>query len=823
MDNQDWQYWKDNSLFPALYEHIDQAFPEMEFKETSKGWISKHHLNGERDRQGDNITYIYPNSKFMAVDHARGKKGLVDLFMSLNNTDYKDAEKRLADICNLEVPQTDPAQREKYIKQQQQRETADNAFVKALWGGSDNAFKVLSYLHNRRWTDGEIKEAGLGLADTATISQLDTETQEQLNVSFPSANGKSYGIGTTNILAIPFRNGSSITGFKFRNLLSKAESKAEFGKDTRYLFSKGTKKANGFFGLTANIKDIVIVEGELDALHAQVKGATNVVATTGNQAADGQIEDAVKRGVKKFTLLFDNDERGRAFITPTIEGIIKADKGSEIYVAFLPDGTKAKDLDEYLCTHSIEEFNKEVVGKAESYSIFLLQDITQKYIEREKKEGELSQKCRADFFTDFGQLYYSKVTSYLDRQLLLDYTQEIGYDKALRFDINDLRLYLKEQQLKKEANADLGKLEEDLTRDLSPLTPETLKAKMALEGGELKTGYFFENSATHEKSELTLPEKAVTFVAAPTSHGKSTMLINLALRVLESNPKEKVLYISYEETDTATIAKFISVLTAQKGTSEPIFTKTIKDELAGKDSFISRLSSSDQKKYIEAKQDFFKMLADHRLLIVYKEYSTNLLIRYIKAMEANAKISTVFLDYVQLLHDEDGARRSRQEELKGICDKLRALAVSPDFGLPLIMAAQFNRQVTSPLSMLITSLGEAGDLERAANTVVGMWNCGFPITKSQTEIKGKYEDEYFALKGLDNGEKQPNKIYCKILKRRGGEPNVKALFDFDGATGLIGGTMAEQSSAPQEQSEDFLTFHGDKDLPFIESDDEKPF
>lgn len=812
MDNQDWQYWKDNSLFPALFERIDQAFPEMDFKKTSKGWISKRHLDGERDRQGNNITFVYPNSKFMVIDHARGeKKGLVDLFMALNSTGYKDAESRLADICHIEVPQTDPAQREKYVKQQEQRATADNAFTKALWGGSDNAKKVLSYLHERRWTDAEIKAAGLGLADTATISQLGTdEAKEQgFCLSFTN-NGKSYGIGTTNILAIPFRNGSSITGFKFRNLLSKSESEAEFGKDTRYLFSKGTKKANGFFGLTDNVEDIFIVEGELDALHAQVKGASNVVATTGGQAAEGQIEDAVKRGVKRFTLLFDNDERGQAFITPTIDAIVKADKGSEIYVAFLPDGAKAKDLDEYLCTHSIEEFNKEVVGKAESYSIFLLQDLTQRYYEREQREGGVSDKCRDDFFAEFGRLYASKVTSYLDRQRLLDYTEAQGYDKSLSFDMDSLRLYLKEQHLKDEANGNLGKLTEDITQDLSPLTPDSLRAKMALEGGELKTGYIFENSATHETSELTLPDKAVTFVAAPTSHGKSTMLINLALRVLENNPKEKVLYISYEETDTATIAKFVSVLTAQKGTSEPIFTKTIKDELAGKESYISKLSSSDQKKYIEAKQAFFGMLADHRLIVVYKEYSTNDLIKYIKAMEANAKISTVFLDYVQLLHDEDGARRSRQEELKGICDKLRALAVSPDFGVPLIMAAQFNRQVTSPLSMLITSLGEAGDLERAANTVLGLWNCGFPVTKNQTEIKGSYKDEYPALDGLDKA-KQPNKVYCKILKRRGGEPNVKALFDFEGATGLIGGTLQESS-----------TSQGIK-LPFETDDIDNPF
>ena len=58
------------------------------------------------------------------------------------------------------------------------------------------------------------------------------------------------------------------------------------------------------------------------------------------------------------------------------------------------------------------------------------------------------------------------------------------------------------------------------------------------------------------------------------------------------------------------------------------------------------------------------------------------------------------------------------------------------------------------------------------------------------------EAEY---KGLSEINKE--KIYAKIIKRRGQEPNIKTMFDFDGKTGLITGKDEPQASTQKEDSE----------------------
>ena len=82
--------FKEYELFPTLYGNIDRAFPELHFKKVGQRWESKYHLaDATKDSQNKAITFVYENRKFMAIDHsADEKKGLIDLYMSLNNVDF---------------------------------------------------------------------------------------------------------------------------------------------------------------------------------------------------------------------------------------------------------------------------------------------------------------------------------------------------------------------------------------------------------------------------------------------------------------------------------------------------------------------------------------------------------------------------------------------------------------------------------------------------------------------------------------------------------------------------------------------------------------
>ena len=108
-------------------------------------------------------------------------------------------------------------------------------------------------------------------------------------------------VGKTHKLAITWRSCGKILGFKFRTTGH---------HEPKYYNSTGLSKKQVLFNLDSRPgpKDLVVVEGELDALHATVKGLKNVVATGGSTISREQVEDAVKHGALSFTLLFDSNE-----------------------------------------------------------------------------------------------------------------------------------------------------------------------------------------------------------------------------------------------------------------------------------------------------------------------------------------------------------------------------------------------------------------------------------------------------------------------------------------------------------------------------------
>ena len=125
-----------------------------------------------------------------------------------------------------------------------------------------------------------------------------TETKKHTKSLVDEVVKLNRGIGSTHRLTIPYRSGGSVKGFKFRTI---GDHKP------KYLNSTGLDRLGGFFNLLGikEDKDIVIVEGELDSLHATAKGVDNIVATGGSSIVPEQVKDAIKRGAKSFTLCFD--------------------------------------------------------------------------------------------------------------------------------------------------------------------------------------------------------------------------------------------------------------------------------------------------------------------------------------------------------------------------------------------------------------------------------------------------------------------------------------------------------------------------------------
>jgi len=128
--------------------------------------------------------------------------------------------------------------------------------------------------------------------------------------------------------------------------------------------------------------------------------------------------------------------------------------------------------------------------------------------------------------------------------------------------------------------------------------------------------------------------------------------------------------------------------------------------------------------FFKRKKMFFeKLMESGRLNVVYCEYDAEKLFQIICELKVKKEnLGLICIDYIQLLNDKskNSTFFSRQEELKGICLKMKNCAI--ETGLPFVVAAQFNREVQSIGQMHPTKIGEAGDIERIANLIIGIFD-----------------------------------------------------------------------------------------------------
>lgn len=327
-------------------------------------------------------------------------------------------------------------------------------------------------------------------------------------------------------------------------------------------------------------------------------------------------------------------------------------------------------------------------------------------------------------------------------------------------------------------------------------------------GENLSTGYHFGNE------ELMIPPKALTFIVAATGHCKSTFLTNLALRVCAAYPDKKVLFISYEEALESVYVNMLNTyakVELGENNRNIIANHTIANGDLDKLPKISNVEYDDYQNFLENKQtmaefaekeaEFYKLIEDGRLNIQYVEFAVDTLSSYIIEMRRKGLCDIAFIDYVQLLNAPVRSKyRSREDELKEICISLKNLAVDEEYGLPIVFGAQFNRQVKSARDLLPTNIGEAGDIERIANTIVALWNC----QKTEEPINEKADEDICKYQGTKTYNESA--IFAKILKRRGYASGFTETFPFEGNTGRIldrGDATTEEITRPQPQQKKF--------------------
>ncbi len=682
----------------------------------------------------------------------------------------------------------------------------DVEFKKGDFDGFVSVFALDNYLAGvRKYSREDIKAMELGYIPS----------QEKLIIHLLS---KGYSlslidetlklnkaIGSTHKLTIPYRSGGEIKGFKFRTVMDHTP---------KYLNSTGLDKNTGFFnisGIKGN-KDLVIVEGELDSLIASARGIENVVATGGNSISPEMIKDALRRGAEMFSICFDIEKGSFEKINKAIE-VILSEGVNSIYIVTLqevsgehiePNGFIHFSIDKtdpgsLIKLKGVEAF-KEAINNAIPYYQYKLQATLTKYGEIQKEKGQLTPKEIDSLIEDITETA-SVIPNAQDKErykslfFSLEAIKELGITQEA-FDItleNISSTRDKEKQPKdfKEliseatnlhAKGDIDKAVELLDKPvkdvklqdkktqfeelLIPTTEEAVRKRQALKPESLKTGY------TIGGEELIIPSGAITIIGAPTSHGKTAFLTNLALNIEFSNPKKEVYFFSYEEDSDSLLINAFNVCANTNWSSNN--TKTLKTYFStGSVEYIHDLM---QNVFFGELEDFFKNIIDTKKLnLKYIDYNSETLTEAIRYLHKNTNVGAIFIDHIQLISPPERKYKtsSRQEEVKNICQVLNDVAV--ETGLPMIVGAQFNSTATNPLRVTLNNLVEAGNIERIANLIIGLWNGNFPPIGTDGEIN--------QINKI--GVSQKGKIYTTILKNRDGRVGAYDLLEFNGNTRKI--------------------------------------
>lgn len=812
-------------VYPRLFDQLESALPEFEFQRKGHYWrsTSGSKIDGTQGEKGK--VYVYNNNIGVLKDWSREAISIWDYVQRRDGLSQHQTLKRLAEMAGFALPANALSDESlQYIAEANQKAKIwedINTFFRHCLAHPDNSFahsSAADVMRKYLVTDRGYAINLFALPDekiTANSSKIEVgfvpslkALQDHLidEVGYPAAEVQSLinetnepaaraqallsdsRIGRTHKLAIPYRDPSGrIRGMIFRTIQEGAEPK--------YIKTESLNGLKLLFNLKAvgGDRDLVVVEGQFDAMHAAARDIPNVVALGGSALSKEHIEQAIKSGARKITLLLDPDKAGKLGTDKALE-LLRQFSQIRPYVTFIDPSYK--DLDRLLTSEDgVEQARRIIAGASDGWRYVL-----ERVVDRYAQADELTDKDIDSLLRDIVQTAsgLSRIDSdlFIERFVSNPAVHSLGISAAsLQTVADELRqakdnaerdkaiqslqtevasllqkgqgdkalttLYTKTQEIKQTRQSDEFK---DL---LKPATEQDVRERRRLKPESLLLGFQIEGQ------EVVIPAGALSLFVGPTSHGKTTLLINAALNMAERYPKKRIDFFTYEEDADAIRLKMLNTYINQDlaHNNRESISKYYSDKKA---IFNNGMEVIFHQKRVEF---FHQLIESGRINIHYVSYNSDTLIEAIHYLNRTEELGCILIDYIQMLNlpVKKYQTYSRQEELKQICLDLKDL--STETGLPIIAGSQFNRSVTNLTHMHSTKIAEAGDIERAANFILGFWNNDRkPLNPSEAEQK-VIDDRIF--------RQSTKSWYVEVLKNRDGRVEHYDIWDYNGNTGKV--------------------------------------
>jgi len=660
--------------------------------------------------------------------------------------EFREALQFLAERAGVELAGADKGQWQAYQKRACVLEAAQELFCK--WLQEPEGEPVRQYLEARGYTRQEIKDMELGAYVgghdklRVALGKADHDSQEVRDSGLLTG-----GFGTTHVLACLWRDQAG----RASGLVCRA---IEDGAEPKYKYSVGLEKDQGLIGLSRHrrAKAIVLVEGVLDALYGTAQGFP-VVATGGTSLSSGQIRLLQDNGTTEVLLFLDSDRPGQEATARIIEQL----RGTLLRAYVVPALEGFKDLDQLLREGQRETFQY-LVDNAEAGASWLAKWLVKQYdmTTDRGRDQALDQALQAytsleDAIEQRDFLQSLQAATGLSDEELAPRLQQHA-DRASQRRSQEVLAATVRRAENRASEGDLVAAEEELAAGLQQLrssrgvrAPEAyrltdLETDLATMTEGLQTGY--DSLDEH----CRVPAGAITILAGRPGHGKTTLQLNLLLKLARRYDDRDFYFFSYEEARRQLALKCLMVLAGEVLHNKynlPAYVNYLKEK---------RGTNREIEQAIEVFDD---LTGSGRLCLSDSRLCAEDLAATIGHL-ATRPVGAVFVDYIQRVPVQRPLQGGqRYLEIKRVSELLLEQAVTCD--VPIILGAQLGRSQGDKEKVRLDNLRESGDIEQDANLVLGLWN----------DTANKIED----------GEQEPKAevpVEITVLKNRNGVAGVKA-------------------------------------------------
>lgn len=289
--------------------------------------------------------------------------GVFEFVEKYENVSWIEAVSIVANKCGIELSQNVlQSNQSSYFKEEYEiMDLTEKFFVNNL--KTNYGIEALNYLKERGIDEEIIKEFGIGLSldDKDTLFKLlskknyGTDLLDEIGL-ININNGNIYDFFTRRITFPLWDKDGHIVGFSGRIYRGEKETSKYMNSKETKIFKKGETLYNYHNAkeVAKREKEIIVVEGFMDAIRVSSSGIKNVVALCGTAMTKEQT-NLLKKLRGRVILCLDNDNAGEIATLNNGEDLIK--NGLDVHVIRL---SGEKDPDEYILANGANAFLENV-------------------------------------------------------------------------------------------------------------------------------------------------------------------------------------------------------------------------------------------------------------------------------------------------------------------------------------------------------------------------------------------------------------------------------------------------------------------------------